>query len=103
MPRIRISRQPDPTEVSRILHELPDWFGIEEAIVGCARDLERLPGFAASTPDGEVVEIALVRRHDPESAELHLIRGVPGPPWFGHREWAPRRRGGPTLVLVEPL
>jgi len=74
---IQIARRPDPEAVERILRELPDWFGIEDAIVGYAADARRLPSYLAIRGEHEVVGICLVRRRYPESAELHLIAVSP--------------------------
>lgn len=66
------SGRQDPVAVERILRALPDWFGIEEAILEYTRDAARMPTYLARW-DSHVVGIALVRRHFPESAEIHLI------------------------------
>ncbi|MGI8418030.1 MAG: GNAT family N-acetyltransferase [Nakamurella sp.] len=73
---IEVKQARDPSAVDRILRSLPDWFGIEDAIVGYVGDAAELPSYLAVV-DGEVVGIALVRRHFPQSAELHLIAVAP--------------------------
>ena len=73
---ITVTRGNDPGAVRRILGSLPDWFGIPEANEHYVRAGARLPGYLAST-DGEVVGVALVERHFPESAEIHLIAVSP--------------------------
>ena len=55
-----------------ILRSLPEWFGIESANAAYVEAAGRLPSFIA-TADGEVVGIACVERHFPETAEIHLI------------------------------
>jgi GNAT superfamily N-acetyltransferase len=69
---IRIEQRHDPAAVDGILRQLPAWFGIEAAIRSYVADASTMPSFLA-TSDGQVVGIALVRRHFPASAELHLI------------------------------
>lgn len=68
----RIDRRQDPEAVDRILRNLPAWFGIEEAIQAYVDRSARLPSCLATIGE-EVVGVALVERHFPESAELHLI------------------------------
>jgi GNAT superfamily N-acetyltransferase len=66
------------TDVRRILESLPDWFGDPDAIDGyvAASESDDYDSFHAA--DGQsVVGVALVRRHFPESAELHLIAVAP--------------------------
>lgn len=72
MTAIKIERRQDPAAVDRILHSLPDWFGIEEAIGNYVESASRRDSFLA-VMDGEVIGVALVDRHFPESAELTLI------------------------------
>jgi ribosomal protein S18 acetylase RimI-like enzyme len=52
----------------------PDWFGDPEAIdnyVTAVGDTDFVSALAADS--GNIVGVALTRRHFPESAELHLI------------------------------
>ncbi len=72
MPVVEIDRRQDPAAVDRILRSLPDWFAIEEAVVNYVESAWRLDSFLAVI-DGEVIGVALVNRHFPESAELSLI------------------------------
>ena len=63
-----------PSAVRAILEGLPDWFGDPEAIDNyelAAAD----PKFVSllALDGGEVVGAALIRRHNPETAEIHLI------------------------------
>lgn len=82
----------DPVAVERILRALPDWFGIEEAILEYTRDAARMPTYLARW-DGQVVGTALVRRHFPESAEIHLIAVDPA--------WHRRGVGRALLAAAE--
>jgi N-acetylglutamate synthase-like GNAT family acetyltransferase len=69
---IRLERRRDAAAVDRILRSLPDWFGIEDAIRSYVTDATSMPSVLA-TSDGQVVGVALVRRHFSASAEIHLI------------------------------
>lgn len=66
------TRDRDPQAVSRILYALPDWFGIEAAIANYVQDAATMDSYITRI-NGEVVGVALVHRHFPQSAELHLI------------------------------
>lgn len=72
MSTLEIERRQDPAAVDRILRSLPGWFGIEEAILNYVDSASRRDSFLA-VMRGEVVGVALVDRHFPESAELALI------------------------------
>ena len=66
------------TDVRRVLEALPDWFGDPDAIDAYVVDAEsdRYDSLLAS--DGtQVLGVALVHRHFPEAAELHLIAVAP--------------------------
>lgn len=69
---VSIERRSDPDGVDRILRALPTWFGIEESIVEYVATAARLPSYLA-VENNTTVGIALVDRHYPESAEIHLI------------------------------
>ncbi|MHC4218908.1 MAG: GNAT family N-acetyltransferase [Planctomycetota bacterium] len=60
-----------------ILRALPDWFGIEEAIVQYVQDIEVMPTFVASM-DGEPAGFLTVKRHFDPSAEIHVMGIRPG-------------------------
>ena len=72
MPRIVIERRQDPVAVDRIIRSLPDWFGIEEAVLDYVEDSAHLDSFLAVV-GGKITGIALANHHFPESAELALI------------------------------
>jgi GNAT superfamily N-acetyltransferase len=61
-----------PEAVERVLRGLPEWFGIEQAILDYIEDARTLASTAAVV-DGDVVGVSLVRRHNPVSAELDLL------------------------------
>lgn len=71
---ITLSAVRDPDAARAILDSLPDWFGIPEANDGYVRDVSDEGLKCLFAHDGErPVGVALVRRHFPESAELHLL------------------------------
>jgi GNAT superfamily N-acetyltransferase len=66
-----------PDDVERILRALPEWFGLEDAVLGYVRDAKSLPNIVARVGD-EVVGVCLVRRHTPVAAEIELLAVPPG-------------------------
>lgn len=77
---LTVHRRADPDAVERILRGLPDWFGDEDSLRGYVTDAVTYPSYLA-VDDVMVRGIALVHRHFPASAELHLIAVDPA----GHR------------------
>lgn len=55
-----------------ILRALPEWFGIESAIVDYVRDIDRLPTSIARV-EGDPVGFVTIRRHFPTAAEVHVM------------------------------
>ena len=55
-----------------ILRSLPDWFGIEAAIVYYAGEIDRLPTLLADR-NGEVVGFLTLKEHTPFSAEVYAM------------------------------
>jgi GNAT superfamily N-acetyltransferase len=55
-----------------ILRSLPDWFGIEDAIVSYVKDLRTMETFVADV-DSEVVGFLTLKAHFPASAEIHVM------------------------------
>jgi ribosomal protein S18 acetylase RimI-like enzyme len=55
-----------------ILRLLPDWFGIEEAILDYEREIEHLPTFLAKA-DGSVLGFLSLKQHTPYSAEILVM------------------------------
>jgi len=76
----RISIRPlsddEATDCERILHALPEWFGIEESLVQYVRDTTRMETIVA-VEDGDIIGFLTVRRHGPSSAEIHAIAVQP--------------------------
>ena len=55
-----------------ILRALPDWFGVESAILRYASDIDSLPTFVA-VAGGAVVGFLTLRRHTEFSGEIHVM------------------------------
>lgn len=76
---MRVEFGRDPNAVRRILQALPEWFGDPVAIENYAdAALDEVFDSFLAVEDGTTVAVALVQRHFPESAELHLIAVAPG-------------------------
>lgn len=65
-----------PEEKSRIcndiLRSLPQWFGIESAIVGYVNDVKNMDTWIAEI-DGAVVGFIAINKHNPHTAEIHVM------------------------------
>jgi GNAT superfamily N-acetyltransferase len=68
-----VASDPQPAFVEWLLRSLPDWFGIESAIVDYIDAARRLPTLIARLPGGPPTGVLLYERHFPESVEVHLI------------------------------
>lgn len=60
----------------RVLRALPQWFGIESAIVDYGRDLESLDGWAAFDDD-KLVGFVGLKRYQSRSVEINVIGVLP--------------------------
>ena len=60
------------SECEPVLRSLPDWFGIESAIVQYVRDIDVMPTFRV-LEDGLTAGFLTVKRHFAESAEIHVM------------------------------
>lgn len=69
---IRAIGAADAGECEEILRALPEWFGIEESIVGYLRDLKWMPGFAAVV-EGRVAGFLALREHNALASELQVM------------------------------
>jgi ribosomal protein S18 acetylase RimI-like enzyme len=72
-----------------ILRMLPDWFGIEAAIVNYEHEIEHLPTFLAKA-NGQVLGFLSLKQHNPFSAEIYVMAVRPD-----------AHRGGIGCALVE--
>jgi GNAT superfamily N-acetyltransferase len=79
--RVTANRQ-DPVTVERLLRSLPEWFGIEAAIVDYVESAGHLrtylawsspAGAGADGPHDRAVGVLLAKRHFASSAEVHLM------------------------------
>lgn len=60
-----------------ILRSLPDWFGVESAIVQYVKDIDAMPTLIAGT-EGEAVGFLTIKKHNEHSAEIHVMAVRPG-------------------------
>jgi len=65
-----------PSEVESLLRSLPDWFGIEEALLGYVADARTNDTYTA-VMDGKVVGALIAKRHGTYSSEVHLMAITP--------------------------
>jgi GNAT superfamily N-acetyltransferase len=73
-----------------ILRLLPEWFGIEAAILDYEREIDHLPTFLAKL-DGQVLGFLSLKQHFSASAEIYVM---------GVRPEAHRRGIGQALVTA---
>jgi GNAT superfamily N-acetyltransferase len=73
-----------------ILRLLPEWFGIEAAILNYEREIDHLSTFLAKL-DGQVLGFLSLKQHFPASAEIYVM---------GVRPEAHRRGIGRALVTA---
>jgi N-acetylglutamate synthase-like GNAT family acetyltransferase len=85
---IRLLRPGESSQCERILRALPDWFGIESALVDYVASTERMETFVAES-DGGVVGFLTLHVHNEHSAEIHVMAVDPD-----------RHRGGIGAALV---
>jgi len=55
-----------------VMRDLPDWFGIESALVSYARDVETFDTYVAAQED-RIVGFITLRRHNPHSVEIQVL------------------------------
>ncbi len=77
-----LSFDPSPTaetarECEVILRALPEWFGIESAIVDYVRDIAGSPTWLWRE-EGELLGFLCAKVHFPGSAEIHVMGILPG-------------------------
>jgi ribosomal protein S18 acetylase RimI-like enzyme len=82
------SGEPDPATVSRLLGELPAWFGIESSNAAYVEAARRMPAYLAwpagpaqagpqSPAGGNPAGVLLAARHFPAAAEIYLLAVAP--------------------------
>lgn len=70
---LRVERdEPRPEVVGALLRDLPEWFGIEEAIDEYVTDAARLPTYTAVL-DGEPVGVLVLEHHSHQVTELYVL------------------------------
>ena len=63
-------------EVEPILRALPEWFGMEDSLVEYVETAKTMPTILAMDGD-QPVGFLMIKRHFPESAEVHCIGLLP--------------------------
>ena len=66
----------DMKACEHILRSLPDYFGIEDAIIQYLKDIEKMPVFIASLKR-KVIGFLAINRHTKVSAEIHVMGVLP--------------------------
>ena len=66
------SSDPVPEATERLLRELPEWFGIEDALRDYVTSARQLPTYTARR-EGTTVGVCLVNRHSDHAAEIYLL------------------------------
>jgi GNAT superfamily N-acetyltransferase len=69
---LAIGQGASPEAVAELLSGLPEWFGIEQSNLDYIDAARTLPGVSA-TSRGAVVAVCLLRRHNPQSAEIEFL------------------------------
>lgn len=95
-------------DCERVLRSLPDWFGIESALVEYAEAADRLPTFCATSGD-EFVGFITLESHSPSEWEVHCIAvrdgfrglGIGSALMSAAEAWM--RKRGARYVLVKTL
>jgi N-acetylglutamate synthase-like GNAT family acetyltransferase len=62
----------EATTCETILRSLPNWFGIEDAIVQYGHDIKSMDTYIAEA-DGRIVGFLTLNQHNPYTAEIHII------------------------------
>ncbi len=60
----------------KIMRSLPQWFGIEAAIIQYAKDIEQLPTFVAME-DSKAVGFLTIKQHNQFTAEIYVMGVLP--------------------------
>jgi len=73
---IRHMKPDEYAQCEQILRSLPNWFGIEDAIVNYVRDIKSMQTWVAESGDGcdgKIVGFLTLNRHNEHSAEVHVM------------------------------
>lgn len=60
----------------KIMRSLPQWFGIEAAIIQYVKDIEQLPTFVAME-DSKAVGFLTIKQHNQFAAEIYVMGVLP--------------------------
>ena len=74
---VRAMREGEASACELILRSLPEWFGIEEAIVQYVRDLNWAETYVAEDT-ARVTGFLALRQHNPHCAEIHVMAILAG-------------------------
>jgi N-acetylglutamate synthase-like GNAT family acetyltransferase len=69
---IRLATRGDSETCEGILRSLPDWFGIEEAIVRYRSDIEQMETYVAESNQG-IVGFLTLNQHNVHTAEIQVM------------------------------
>lgn len=61
----------------QIMRELPQWFGIDSAIIQYRQDVELLPTYVAKLTSGENIGFLALKFHNIYSAEIYVMGVLP--------------------------
>lgn len=74
LPAIEPASASDAPGCEAVLRSLPDWFGLEEAIVEYREAVEREPTWVVRAPGAsDIVGFVTLRRHFPASGEIFCL------------------------------
>ncbi|MBT4583921.1 MAG: GNAT family N-acetyltransferase [Phycisphaerae bacterium] len=74
--RFIIQQSGSGAHVEKILRALPEWFGIEKSTLQYIKDAGTMPSVLAKDGD-DVVGFITIRKHFPETAEMHCLGVLP--------------------------
>lgn len=78
MTGVEIKQRPAlPGDVRRLLDALPEWFGIESSNDAYVQDSQTHQSYVALR-GSDVVGVLMLKHHNPNSAEVHLLAVMPG-------------------------
>jgi ribosomal protein S18 acetylase RimI-like enzyme len=80
---IRLMGKGEEVACEAILRALPEWFGIEESLMGYVRDLTAMETWVADV-DGTVAGFLVIRQHNRWSAEIQVMAVAPDAHAQGH-------------------
>ena len=63
----------DALAAEKILRSLPEWFGIESAIVNYCEGVKTLPSYFVVRPDGSNIAFMTLKFHNQFTSEIHVM------------------------------